>query len=180
MDEHGFSWQISALATVGAICLAQFVVGQGFPPRTFLLRSGVSEVGQQTCHRENGCNTPGHRLLLHCSRESNVSQNIEFFDIRFFDLIAQPTEMPDGAGPVWVSQSKYKVVGRVLAAVRERAGLTQQELARRLTKPQSFVSNYERGQRRIDVLELLHIVEVLGGDSKKVFSEIVARQRDRR
>ena len=61
-----------------------------------------------------------------------------------------------------VTQSKYKAVGTVLAAVRKRAGLTQQERGERLTKPQSFVSNYERGQRRIDVLELLHIVEVLG------------------
>jgi hypothetical protein len=35
-------------------------------------------------------------------------------------------------------------------------------LARLLRKPQSFVSNYERGQRRIDVPELLRIVEALG------------------
>lgn len=43
-------------------------------------------------------------------------------------------------------------------------------------KPQSFVSNYERGQRRIDVLELLRIVEALGGDAREVFTDIVARR----
>ena len=34
---------------------------------------------------------------------------------------------------------------------RERAGLTQEQLAKRLRKPRSFISNYERGQRRINV-----------------------------
>jgi hypothetical protein len=43
-------------------------------------------------------------------------------------------------------------------------------------KPQSFVSNYERGQRRIDVLELLRIVEALIGDARSVFMDIVGRQ----
>jgi transcriptional regulator with XRE-family HTH domain len=48
-----------------------------------------------------------------------------------------------------------------LATARDRAGLTQAQLANLLRKPQSFVSNYERWQRRIDVLELLRIVDVL-------------------
>lgn len=43
-------------------------------------------------------------------------------------------------------------------------------------KPQSFVSNYERGQRRIDVLELPRIVEALIGDARSVFMDIVGRQ----
>jgi hypothetical protein len=44
-----------------------------------------------------------------------------------------------------------------------------------LRKPQSFVSNYERGQWRIDVLELLRIVEALEGDPGKVFSVVLSR-----
>jgi hypothetical protein len=44
----------------------------------------------------------------------------------------------------------HAIVGAALAAARERAGLTQQQLAKLLRKPQSFVSNYERGQRRIE------------------------------
>jgi transcriptional regulator with XRE-family HTH domain len=77
---------------------------------------------------------------------------------------------------VWVQPRDYKLVGAALAAARDRAGLTQQQLARLLRKPQSFVSNYERGQRRIDVLELLRIVEALEADPRKVFIDIVARQ----
>jgi len=58
------------------------------------------------------------------------------------------------------------------------AGLTQKQLARLLRKLQSFVSNYERGQRRIDVLELLRIVEALKADTRSVFMVIVARQAE--
>jgi helix-turn-helix protein len=49
-------------------------------------------------------------------------------------------------------------------------------LAKLLRKPQSFVSNYERGQRRIDLLELLRIVEALKDDARAVFMKIVARR----
>jgi predicted transcriptional regulator len=45
-----------------------------------------------------------------------------------------------------------------------------------LRKPQSFISNYERGQRRIDVLEMLRIVEALRGDPRRVFEEILKRR----
>ena len=74
---------------------------------------------------------------------------------------------------MWVQPKEYKHVGAALAAARDRAGLTQAQLARLLRKPQSFVSNYERGQRRIDVLELLRIVAALGGDSREVFKDII-------
>ena len=77
---------------------------------------------------------------------------------------------------MWVQPKEYRVVGAVLAAARERAGLTQQQLAKLLRKPQSFVSNYERGQRRIDVLELLRIVKSLKGDPRRVFADILKRR----
>lgn len=77
---------------------------------------------------------------------------------------------------MWVQPKDYAIVGAALADARLRAGLTQKDLAKRLRKPQSFVSNYERGQRRIDVLELLRIVEALDGNARRVFSDILARR----
>jgi transcriptional regulator with XRE-family HTH domain len=68
---------------------------------------------------------------------------------------------------VCVQPKECKHVGAALAAARDRAGLTQVELAKLLRKPQSFVSNYERGNRRIDVLELLRIVDALKADPRK-------------
>jgi transcriptional regulator with XRE-family HTH domain len=78
---------------------------------------------------------------------------------------------------VWVEQSEYVAVGSALADARERAGLTQQEVARRLRKPQSFVSSYERGQRRVDILELVRIVEALAGDPVEIVEDIIRRAK---
>jgi transcriptional regulator with XRE-family HTH domain len=80
---------------------------------------------------------------------------------------------------VWVQQREYKQVGAVLAQAREKAKLSQQQLAKLLRKPQSFVSNYERGQRRIDILEFLLINEVLQSDPGKLFQRIISTRSKR-
>lgn len=49
-----------------------------------------------------------------------------------------------------------------LRDARKRAGLTQEELARRLGETQSFISKCERGERRIDVVELRAFCKALG------------------
>jgi len=54
---------------------------------------------------------------------------------------------------------------RLLALLREKrreAGLRQADLAKRLGQPQSFVSKYESGERRLDILELHRICHALG------------------
>lgn len=76
---------------------------------------------------------------------------------------------------MWLKPKEYKAVGDVLADLRNSAGLTQDELASRLKKPQSFVSSYEAGQRRIDVLEFIRITEVLGADPIGAFTDIVRK-----
>ena len=70
---------------------------------------------------------------------------------------------------MWVQAEQYKI-GASLAAAR-RQGCHPAELAARLGKPQSFVSEYERGQRRGD-LELLVISRALGLDPLDLFVEI--------
>lgn len=49
-----------------------------------------------------------------------------------------------------------------LKNARKRAGLTQQELARRLRSDQSTVAKIETGVRGIDVLEFAEICDALG------------------
>jgi transcriptional regulator with XRE-family HTH domain len=65
------------------------------------------------------------------------------------------------------------VVGAALEAARRKANLTQVELAALLGKPQSVVSGYENGRRRVDVVEFLLIVRTIGADPVKIFAEIV-------
>jgi transcriptional regulator with XRE-family HTH domain len=48
--------------------------------------------------------------------------------------------------------------------VRKGAGLTQVGLADRLGRPQSFVSKYERGERKLDVIEFCEVCRALGMD----------------
>jgi hypothetical protein len=97
--------------------------------------------------------------------------NIGFFNIGFSDLPSLLDGMTEGSA-LWVEAEHYKVVGACLAAARRRVNVTQQELAARLDKPQSFVSEYERGQRRVDVVELLIISRKLGVDPLSLFAEI--------
>ena len=52
----------------------------------------------------------------------------------------------------------------VILNARRKTGLTQQQLAERLGKPQSFVAKYEGGERRLDLLEFVSIAQALDTD----------------
>ncbi len=49
----------------------------------------------------------------------------------------------------------------LLRRIRVDAGLRQVDLAKRLRQPQSFVSKYESGQRRLDLVELRQVCEAI-------------------
>lgn len=63
-------------------------------------------------------------------------------------------------------QPEYKKLLKELVKARKEAGITQQELSKLLGKPQSFVSKYEQGERRLDVIEFVRITELTGADYK--------------
>ncbi len=50
----------------------------------------------------------------------------------------------------------------LLRSARREAGMRQVDLANRLQRPQSYVSKYESGERRLDLLELRQICKALG------------------
>jgi DNA-binding transcriptional regulator YiaG len=89
----------------------------------------------------------------------------------FSDLSIMP-EHSTRAGAKWLQAEHHQMVGAALAVARRRANLTQVELARRLGKPQSVMSAYEAGKRRVDVVELLLIVRSLGADPVDIFADI--------
>lgn len=59
---------------------------------------------------------------------------------------------------------EQKTLQTLLRQVRKESGLSQQELAVSLEKPQSFVSKYESGERRLDVIELRQVCQQIGID----------------
>lgn len=60
------------------------------------------------------------------------------------------------------SASQQARLQSLLRDTRMALGMRQADLARRLGQPQSFVSKYETGERRIDVLELRVICQAMG------------------
>jgi ribosome-binding protein aMBF1 (putative translation factor) len=51
---------------------------------------------------------------------------------------------------------------QLLAQTRQELGVTQVELAQLLRRPQSFVSKYESGERRLDIFEFMDVCAALG------------------
>lgn len=67
----------------------------------------------------------------------------------------------------------HRFLRQQLISARKAAGLTQDDVARRLNRPQSFVAKYEGGERRIDIVEFIAIVRALEGDPREVFEELL-------
>ena len=59
-----------------------------------------------------------------------------------------------------------------LVSARKKADLTQAELSSRLSRPQSFVSKYERGERRLDVIEFHEVACALGINPVQFLAEL--------
>ena len=66
----------------------------------------------------------------------------------------------------------YKVLTGFLIDARKRADLTQQEVADRLGRTQSFVAKVESGERRIDVVEFLQICRIMRADSLDIIRRL--------
>ncbi len=69
--------------------------------------------------------------------------------------------------------SDHRRLCELLIAARRSADLTQEAVARRLDKPQSFVAKYENGERRIDVIELIRIAKALDTDPVEIVVELL-------
>lgn len=59
-------------------------------------------------------------------------------------------------------------------------GLLQEEVARRLGKPQSYVSKCESGERRVDVIELAELAAIYGVPIGFFVSAVTPRRSQRR
>ena len=68
----------------------------------------------------------------------------------------------------------------LLVDARKKRNLTQVELARRLDRPQSYVSKYERGERRLDVVEFLQIARALNIDAGEFMKTLEGNDSARR
>jgi transcriptional regulator with XRE-family HTH domain len=61
-----------------------------------------------------------------------------------------------------IHSAEYAIFLKVLRGARRKSGLTQIDLAEKIGESQSFISKCERGERRIDIIELRAFCEAFG------------------
>jgi transcriptional regulator with XRE-family HTH domain len=76
-----------------------------------------------------------------------------------------------------VFTGRYRRLRELLAAAREEAGLTQAALAVKLSRPQSYVSKYERGERRLDIIEFLDVTKAIGVPPARILRQLESPTR---
>lgn len=82
-----------------------------------------------------------------------------------------------------IGTTEHKRLLALLRKIRLDAGLRQVDLAKRLRQPQSYVSKYESGERRLDLLELREVCRAVGielGDFVRQFEKLEATRKTRR
>ena len=70
---------------------------------------------------------------------------------------------------------RHKRFRRLLVKARRSSGLTQVALATKLGRPQSFVSKFEQGERRLDVIEFLDVARALKVDPLLILADVDRR-----
>jgi len=90
----------------------------------------------------------------------------EYYGIVAFIVNKALKRMPSN---IW--DSRNQILQNMLKNLRKHANLTQLELAELLDKPQSYVSKYESGERRLDLIELREIVTCCQSSLNKFVSE---------
>lgn len=70
------------------------------------------------------------------------------------------------------STKRYERFKALLIQYRNKASITQAMLAEKLHRPQSFVSKYEGGERRLDVIEFLEVAKALEIDPYEFLREL--------
>lgn len=74
--------------------------------------------------------------------------------------------------PKTLGDQRHDALIRYLVEKRGEAGLKQVDLAERMKVYQSFIARLESGQRRVDVVELVKLSEVLGFDPTEIVGKL--------
>jgi transcriptional regulator with XRE-family HTH domain len=75
--------------------------------------------------------------------------------------------------PRFAHNDAYLVFRTMLSDLRRKKGVTQEALAALLGVPQSYVSKYELGERRIDLVETVEILRALEIDPAKFVRKLI-------
>ena len=84
----------------------------------------------------------------------------------------RPVQLHGAFMPKTLGDQRHDELIRFLIEKRGEAGLKQVELADRMKVYQSFIARLESGQRRVDVVELIKLGEVLGFDPADIVRKL--------
>lgn len=76
-----------------------------------------------------------------------------------------------------IGTPRHHTLRAFVAERRKKAGLTQAEVAARWGRVQSVIAHIESGQRRVDVVELLDLAEIIGFDPREAIKRLLAVKR---
>lgn len=71
-----------------------------------------------------------------------------------------------------LGSARHKALVAFIVEQRDAADLTQVQVARKLKRYQSYITNIETGQRRIDVVEFMALVDAIGFDAADAIRQL--------
>jgi ribosome-binding protein aMBF1 (putative translation factor) len=71
---------------------------------------------------------------------------------------------------------EHEELRRLIKERRQRAGLTQKEVADKLGRPQRYISQVETGSHRVTVMELLELGEAIGFDPRAAVARLMRKR----
>lgn len=74
--------------------------------------------------------------------------------------------------PKFIYTQRHQKLLSLLKGARKSKSLTQAQVAERIGRPQSFVAKYERGERRLDLLEFLEIAHAIEFDPHEFLDDL--------
>ncbi|ULR32764.1 helix-turn-helix domain-containing protein [Dickeya fangzhongdai] len=76
-----------------------------------------------------------------------------------------------------IYSDEYQLVIKTLRETRIARGITQESLAQALERPQSFIAKVENGERRLDVVEFIHIARLLSLEPVSIIAKIPTKHK---
>lgn len=150
-------------------------VRRAFPKPALALEPGDAHFCQ------GGGFSRGQQFRIFRERRAPTAANLLAFSHELISPLGGSSVVQNGifrigfyAGPMHkgLKSAGYSFLRRELVSAREAQGLTQADLARALGRSQSFVSKYEVGERRLDVVDFVLVCRSLGIDAGKLVSGI--------
>lgn len=109
-----------------------------------------------------------------------VCKSIRFSDIRKFDITFKAALAIYAAMPKSIHRVEYTVLVELVRDIRLEANLTQTYVSEQIGRSQSFMSDVERGTRRLDMVQLNDLAQICGRSLSDVVAEFEARLKKKR